>query len=103
MDLHVPFLILLVGVGAFFVGQNQHINRAVRNIFTGKSGCMPVGNIGNVTLHYFASRGRSEPFRLLMAEAQIPWTETKYTFFGTWPAAKEAGMKSGLYPFGQGA
>lgn len=36
-----------------------------------------------------------------MEEGDIPYEETKFTK-ATWPAAKEKGLESGLYPFGQG-
>lgn len=36
-----------------------------------------------------------------MEEGDIPYDETKFTK-ATWPAAKEKGLQSGLYPFGQG-
>ena len=57
--------------------------------------------LGNVTLHYFAGRGRGEAIRLLLEDQLVPYTETKYTK-ETWPAAKEAGISDDVFTFGQG-
>ena len=73
----------------------------IHEIVQRKPGCNPISSVGNVTLHYFASRGRGEVIRQLMATAGIQWTETKFTK-ETWPEAKVEGIKSGIYTFGQG-
>ena len=74
----------------------------IHKFLTGERGCAPVRyDVGNVTLHYFASRGRAESIRLIMEVTNTPYVETGFTK-ETWPAAKEEGLKSGLYPFGLG-
>ncbi|XP_065175018.1 glutathione S-transferase P-like [Sycon ciliatum] len=100
MDLLPVLFVGLLGVAAYFHTTNPHMVQSVRHIATGKPGCLPLESIGNVTFHYFAGRGRGEHIRLLMEDGGISYTETHYTR-ETWPAAKEQGLKSGLYTFGQ--
>ena len=57
--------------------------------------------LGNVSLHYFAARGRAEAIRLLMEDQGISYTETKFDD-ESWSAAKERGISLGVYAFGQG-
>jgi hypothetical protein len=94
---------LLVIVAAFlYGGRRSALLIHVRKFLTGEQGCAPIRyDIGNVTLHYFASRGRAEAIRLIMEETNTPYVETGFTK-ETWPAAKEEGLKSGLFPFGLG-
>ena len=68
---------------------------------TGKKGCSPVADLGFVTLHYFAGRGRGQAIRLMLEEAGVAYNQTDFTK-ETWPAAKKEGVASGLYTFGQG-
>ena len=94
-------VVAFVGVIVYMHTSNPHMVESIRRISTGKPGCLPTEDIDNVTLHYFAVRGRGEPVRLLMEDAGIHWTERGYTR-ETWPAAKPEGIKSGLFTFGQG-
>jgi glutathione S-transferase len=60
----------------------------------------------HIILRYFRSRGRAESIRLILEYLQVPYEEIRYTSTAdgpdaTWPAAKKAGIESGLFPFGQ--
>ncbi|XP_062509223.1 glutathione S-transferase-like [Corticium candelabrum] len=92
-------ILLLVAASLYSNRRSVGLIKLHRAI-TGERGCAPLRkSLGNVTLHYFASRGRAEVVRLALEEAEIPYTETGFTK-DTWPAAKQEGLKSGLYPFG---
>ena len=94
-------ILLLVAASLYSNRRSVGLIKLHRAI-TGERGCAPLRkSLGNVTLHYFASRGRAEVVRLALEEAEIPYTETGFTK-DTWPAAKQEGLKSGLYPFGLG-
>ena len=84
-----------------YSGQTEFALQKINEIIQRKPGCNPIPSIGNVTLHYFAGRGRGEVIRMLMADADIPWKETKFTK-ETWPEAKQTGISVGFYTFGQG-
>eukprot|EP00118_Oscarella_pearsei_P024929 m.307140 g.307140 ORF g.307140 m.307140 type:complete len:273 (+) comp41947_c0_seq1:297-1115(+) len=91
----------MVLIATFFAAGPWSCLVQLRQSVLGQHGCAPATSLGkNVTLHYFAGRGRGEVIRLILNEAQIPYDETRFTK-DTWPAAKEAGLKSGLYSFGQ--
>lgn len=66
-----------------------------------KLGCNPVPPLGNITLHYFPERGRAEAIRLLMEDHMIPYREVKYDNRESWAAAKQSGVMTGLFTFGQ--
>ncbi|XP_077980923.1 glutathione S-transferase P 1-like [Glandiceps talaboti] len=87
-------------VAVYYTGHGPYLLRKTTEIVYGKPGCAPVPKIGNVTIHYFAARGRAEPIRLMLEEAEIIYNETLFTK-ETWPAAKQKGIESGLYTFGQ--
>ena len=95
----VAFVALVAAT--IYYGKTEFALQKIHEIVERKPGCNPIPSVGNVTLHYFAGRGRGEVIRLLMTTAGIPWTETKFNK-DTWPAAKAAGVKSGLYTYGQG-
>eukprot|EP00051_Salpingoeca_urceolata_P028399 m.486647 g.486647 ORF g.486647 m.486647 type:complete len:528 (-) comp24541_c0_seq1:74-1657(-) len=63
-----------------------------------------------VTLRYFNIRGLAEPIRLTLEYLGIEWNEVAYDRCGDqgcppgvedWDEAKQAGLESGLFPFGQ--
>ena len=93
--------LLFVFVIIQFIFASKFFNRKCNEILTGKAGCAPVDDVDFVTIHYFAGRGRGEPIRLLLEEAGIPYNQTDFTK-DTWPAAKQKGIKSEIYTFGQG-
>ena len=95
----VAFVALVVAI--IYSDKTEFALQKIHEIVLRKPGCNPIPSVGNVTLHYFAGRGRGEVIRLLMANAEIPWSETKFTK-ETWPDAKQQGISSGLYTFGQG-
>ncbi|XP_033108425.1 glutathione S-transferase Mu 1-like [Anneissia japonica] len=84
----------------YYSGQAPEIMKKVSELVTGKKGCLPVGDIDFVTIHYFNGRGRGEVIRMMLEEAQIPYNETNFTK-DTWPEAKKKGVESGMYTFGQ--
>ena len=84
-----------------YSGRTQWILQKVNEFISRKSGCNPLPSVGNVSLHYFAIRGRAESIRMLMEDAGIPYTENRFTK-ETWPEGKRLGMDIGLYTFGQG-
>ncbi|XP_070563150.1 uncharacterized protein [Ptychodera flava] len=84
----------------YYTGHGPFLLRKTTEIVYGKPGCAPVPAIGNVTLHYFAARGRGEPIRMILEEAKIFYNETGFTK-DTWPEAKAKGIEEGLYTFGQ--
>lgn len=99
----ITFVVALVAA-AFALHYSGHqgvVTKTVSRMIHGKPGCFPIAKIEDVKLHYFAGRGRGEPMRLLMNDWNISYSETGYTR-ETWPQAKQQGMKSGLYMFGQG-
>jgi hypothetical protein len=51
------------------------------------------------TLLCFPIRGRTEPIRVLLAEADQKYTESRVG--AEWPQVKQEGMTSGKLPFGQ--
>ena len=55
----------------------------------------------NTSHTFHVDRGRAEPIRMMMIEAGIPYTEKSFNK-ATWPSHKDAGIKSGLYTYGQG-
>lgn len=77
------------------------VNRKFQEIATGKAGCVPAEDLGFVTIHYFAGRGRAEAIRLLLEQANVPYNQTDFTR-ESWPEAKKAGVEKGLYTYGQG-
>ena len=95
----VAFVALVAAT--IYYGKTEFALQKIHEIVERKPGCNPIPSVGNVTLHYFAGRGRGEVIRLLMTTAGIPWTETKFNK-DTWPEAKAKGMESGLYTYGQG-
>ena len=95
----VAFVALVSAI--IYSDRTEFALQKIHEVIERKPGCNPIPSVGNVTLHYFAGRGRGEVIRLLMANAGIHWTETKFTR-ETWPDAKVSGTKSGLYVFGQG-
>lgn len=101
MEIVPIFLVALLGVVVYLHTTNPHMVASIRRIATGKSGCLPTESIDNITLHYFAVRGRGEPIRLLMEDAGLNWKERGFNR-ETWAPAKPEGIKSGLYTFGQG-
>lgn len=93
---------LLVIAAALYSSRRSVLLIQLHRVLTGERGCAPLRDeLGNVTLHYFASRGRAESIRLLLEETETRYVETGFTG-ETWPAAKDKGLKSGLYPFGLG-
>ena len=46
-------------------------------------------------------RGKLEPIRMLLEDANIDYKETRFTK-ENWPQNKQIGIDSGLYKFGQG-
>ena len=95
----IAFISLIAAV--IYSGQTEFALQKINEIIQRKPGCNPIPSIGNVTLHYFEGRGRGEVIRMLMADADIPWKETKFTK-ETWPEAKQTGISVGFYTFGQG-
>ncbi|KAI0222734.1 Glutathione S-transferase P 1 [Lamellibrachia satsuma] len=94
-------LVLVASIAVvFYSGKNTYILRKVTEVIHGKPGCLPTPSIGNVTLHYFSVRGKAEPIRMMMVEAGIPYIEKNFNK-ATWMSNKEAGIKSGLYTYGQ--
>ncbi len=84
-----------------YSGRTSFVLQKVNEIIYRKPGCNPIAPVGNVTLHYFAGRGRGEAIRMLMADASVSWSETKFTK-ESWPEAKKTGVDVGFYTFGQG-
>ncbi|CAH1775922.1 unnamed protein product, partial [Owenia fusiformis] len=95
---------VVVAVAAIFVvfysGNAPVVLRKLTEFVHGKPGCAPAPDLGNVTIHYFDIRGRGEAIRLMLEQAEIPYTEVSFNG-DTWPAQKQKGMASGLYTFGQ--
>lgn len=50
---------------------------------------------------FLTYRGRAEAFRLLLEEAGVHYSETKFDK-DNWPANKIRGTNDGLYTYGQG-
>ena len=99
----LTFIIAVVaaGLALHYTGHERLVIKTVSRMIHGKAGCFPIANIQHVTLHYFAGRGRAESMRMLMHDWNISYSEMGYTK-ETWPQAKQQGIKSGLYLFGQG-
>ncbi len=95
----IAFIALVAAI--IYSGQTSFVIQKLNEVIHRKPGCNPMPAVGNVTLHYFAGRGRGECIRMLMADGGIAWTETKFTK-ETWPEAKKTGMDVGFYTFGQG-
>ena len=98
---NVLVALICVTVAIIYSGKTEFALQKISEIIHRKPGCNPIPSVGNVTLHYFAGRGRGEAIRMLMANAEVPWSETRFTK-ESWPGAKEAGVSSGIYTFGQG-
>jgi len=98
--LQAVFVALAGIVAVFYSGKGVLVHRKISEIVHGKLGCLPVPEVGNVTIHYFAGRGRAEAFRLLLEEAGVPYQDMKFTK-DNWPGYKIQGTNSGLYPYGQ--
>eukprot|EP00794_Sanderia_malayensis_P007682 gene7682-8519_t len=94
----IAFIALVAAI--IYSGRTSFVTQKLNEIVHRKPGCNPIPAVGNVTLHYFAGRGRGEAIRMLMAYGDIPWSETKFTK-ETWPAAKKTGVDVGFYTFGQ--
>eukprot|EP01061_Rhynchopus_euleeides_P039555 TRINITY_DN6786_c0_g1_i1.p2 TRINITY_DN6786_c0_g1~~TRINITY_DN6786_c0_g1_i1.p2 ORF type:complete len:260 (+),score=111.83 TRINITY_DN6786_c0_g1_i1:54-833(+) len=62
--------------------------------------CCAVPEGHHAHLHYFDVRGLGQAARLMMSDIGLTFTEERYTK-DTWASAKEAGLQSGLFPFGQ--
>ena len=95
----IAFVALIAAV--IYSGRTELFIQKINEIIHRKPGCNPIPSVGNVTLHYFAGRGRGEAIRMLMAEGNIMWSETGFTM-ETWKEAKQSGIDAGLYTFGQG-
>ncbi|XP_013381282.1 glutathione S-transferase [Lingula anatina] len=96
--------LLFVGIAGIlailYSGKASWLSKTLFYLYYGKTGCMPLPDLSNVTLHYFPVRGRGEAIRLLLTEAQISYTE--YNFKDVqWSKAKQKGVKNGQYLFGQ--
>ncbi|EDV22238.1 Glutathione S-transferase P 1 [Trichoplax sp. H2] len=87
-------------IALHYTGHEALVSKTVSRLVHGKAGCFPIKDIKHVKLHYFAGRGRGEAMRLLMNDYNISYSEMGYTR-ETWPNAKQEGLKSGLYLFGQ--
>ncbi|ELT87050.1 hypothetical protein CAPTEDRAFT_221061 [Capitella teleta] len=98
--LQVSFTFFAAFLSVYYSGKGHLINRFVSEIIHGKSGCCPVPDVGNVTLHYFTLRERAEAIRFLLEDSQIPYKEINFND-ESWPAQKAWGLESGLYTFGQ--
>lgn len=98
----VNALIIAVSITApiIYGGHVAYIIQKLNELLHWKSGCNPVHSLGNVTLHYFDSRGRAEPIRLLMEDHLVPYDETKFTD-ETWSTAMPRGVIMGVYTFGR--
>lgn len=95
--------IILVSIVApiIYSGQVAFLIQKLNELCHWKHGCNPIPPLGNVTLHYFAGRGRAEPIRLLMEDQMIPYHEVVYDE-ETWLAhAQQNGEMVGLFTFGQ--
>ena len=99
----VNILVALAALVAAIIYSNKTelALQKIHEVIQRKPGCNLYPSVGNVTFHYFAGRGRGEAIRLLMANSDISWSETKFTA-NSWPNAKLQGIDSGLYTFGQG-
>ncbi|XP_071510088.1 glutathione S-transferase P-like [Diadema antillarum] len=84
----------------YFTGKTGVVMRKFQELATGKAGCAPVADVGFVTIHYFAGRGRAEAIRFLLEQAGVPYNQTDFTR-ETWPEAKRLGIERGLYTYGQ--
>ena len=94
------FLVALIAA-ILYSGKAQFLLNRFNRILHGKLGCAPVQDVGHVTLHYFGVRGRAEGIRLMLQDNGIPYAETNYTK-ENWPLAKQKGIETGLFTFGQG-
>nr|XP_054764224.1 glutathione S-transferase Mu 1-like [Lytechinus pictus] len=93
--------IIIAALGTIYLtGKSGMIMRKLQEIATGKAGCVPAEDLGFVTIHYFAGRGRAEAIRHLLKQANVPYNQTDFTR-ETWPEAKKAGVEQGLYTYGQ--
>ena len=56
--------------------------------------------IEKAKLHYFDVRGLGQAPRLMLSDLGIEFREERHTK-ATWPEKKQAGIESGIFPFGQ--
>ncbi|XP_030851489.1 glutathione S-transferase P-like [Strongylocentrotus purpuratus] len=93
--------VIIAALGTIYLtGKSGIFMRKFQEIATGKAGCVPAEDLGFVTIHYFAGRGRAEAIRLLLEQANVPYNQTDFSR-ETWPEAKKAGVEKGLYTYGQ--
>jgi len=83
-----------------YSGQTSYFIQKLNEALHWKVGCNPLPSIGNVSLHYFAARGRAEAIRMILEDHNIPYTETRYTK-ETWLEVKQIGINDRVYTFGQ--
>jgi len=84
-----------------YSGQVTFLIQKLNELCHWKLGCNPLPSVGNVTLYYFEQRGRAEPIRLLMEDNGIPYRENRYPDHTSWVSAKQSGIMTGLFTFGE--
>lgn len=96
----ISFVVIAAIFSLIYMGKAPVFQKKILEVVHGQPGCLPVPKVGNVSLHYFAGRGRAEVIRFLMEEAEISYTESSYTR-ETWLVYKRKGIDDGLLTFGQ--
>lgn len=100
-SLQLTFALIALIAAIFYSGKAQFVFNKINQIIYGKRGCSPIASIGQVTLHYFGTRGRAEGIRLIMEGSEIQYSETNFSK-ADWPVIKAKGIETGLFTFGQG-
>ncbi|EDO48102.1 predicted protein [Nematostella vectensis] len=98
--IQLTFALIALVAAVFYSGKGQFLLNKLNQIAHGKHGCAPITDIGQVTLHYFGSRGKAEGIRLMMEDNGVLYAETNYTK-EDWPTVKQKGIQTGLFTFGQ--
>lgn len=99
--IQLTFALVALIAAVLYSGKAQFLLNKLNKIVHGKHGCAPITDLGDITLHYFGSRGKAEGIRFIMEDNGVQYAETNYTK-DEWPAIKDKGIQTGLFTFGQG-
>lgn len=101
VGIQLTFALVALIAAVLYSGKAQFLLNKLNKIVHGKHGCAPIADLGQVTLHYFGSRGKAEGIRFMMEDNLVHYAETNFTK-DEWPLIKEKGISTGLFTFGQG-
>lgn len=95
------FALIAAGIALYYSGRSKILIDSVDKAIFGSYGCVPAANIEELTLQYFKTRGRAESIRMILQDNNIPYSEVNFNK-DEWLEIKKAGIKTGIFTFGQG-